>query len=123
MNIRKQLASLIRGKVPQGWTVYDYGVTPENPIKPVLVVRQSRIIRTPSAPRLYRDTDFTVSLVEPGLDPSKVEDALDVDVDTLIDILEEIDLPGLIWGEALRVTFEDRFHGYEITATITNAKD
>ena len=123
-NIRRDLATALKEVLPKAWEIHANGIVPDNPLKPVIIIKQSTITRTPQAPRLYRDITFTVSLVEPGLAPDKVEDALDVDVDILIDALEDINFPGLIWQEAQRVVFNnERFHGYDITATITTEKD
>ena len=122
MNTRIDLADKIRAEVPATWTVIPYGVELENPLMPHVVVRQVSVARNAGAPRLYRDTGFTVALVEPGLAPDKVETALDDDVEILLDVLERIDIPGLIWTGADRVTFEGRFHGYEIHALITDER-
>ena len=122
-NMRTILADLLRAELPTKWDVYDHGVSLENPLKPVVVVRQTSLGRTPGAPRLYRDAGLTVGLVEPGLDLAKLEDALDDDLDTLLDALEAVDLPGLIWTGADRATFDERFQGYEVSATITYEKD
>lgn len=125
MSLRNDLADAIRAHadLPKGWTVYAWGHLPENPLSPFVSVRQTTVKPTPQAPRLYRETAFSVALVNPLTDPERVEDALDADVETLIDILDSLDFPGLRWEEAQRSMFEARFHGYDITVTITNGKD
>ena len=122
MNTRIDLADKIRAEVPETWTVLPYGIELENPLTATVVVRQVSVARNAGAPRLYRDTGFTVGLVEPGLAPDKVETALDDDLELLLDVLDRIDIPGLIWSAADRVTFDSRFHGYEIHALITDER-
>ena len=122
-NVRTLLADELRELLPPSWVVFNHGVELDNPMKPTVLVRQSTLARTPGAPRLYRDAGMTVALVEPGLDAEKVEDALDLDVATLIDALEAVPIPGLVWSDAQRVTFNDRFQGYDIHLTITTEKD
>ena len=122
-NVRKLLAELLAVDLPAGWVVIDHGTDLDNPMKPTIVVRQTTMTRTPGQPRMYRDLGFTVGLVEPGLDPQKLEDALDADVAILIDVLEKIPMPGLTWQDALRVTFDSKLAGYDIHLTITTEKD
>jgi hypothetical protein len=123
MNVRKLLAGKLSEELPGTWVVFAYGLELENPMKPTVVVRQTSTKRTPGAPRLYRDAGFNVALVEPGLDAAKVEDALDYDLNVLIDALEAINIPGLVWEDAQRTTFAPGLHGYDIHLTITTEKD
>ena len=123
MNIRKDLAAQLREKLPDDWTVLDVGVALENPLRPVVVIRQQDVKRNAGAPRKYRDKGFVVALVEPGLAVDLVEDALDDDVVLLLDALEDLPMPGLIWTEAERVTFQGRFAGYDVHVTITTEKE
>lgn len=122
-SIRTQLAVKLGEHLPHAWTIYNYGATPTNPRDPVVVVRQRNVRITPGAPRLYRDTDFSIALIVPEIDPKKVENALEESLEALLDSLDELDMDGLIWTGAERVTFEDKFHGYDITATVTNQKE
>jgi hypothetical protein len=122
-NVRVLLADLLRPQLPPSWVVIPHGVTLENPQHQTVVVRGTTLVRTPGAPRLYRDAGFTVGLVEPGLDLALLEDQLDEDVALLIDALEAIDMPGLVWGDAQRVTFDSKLHGWDIHLTITTEKD
>ena len=123
MNVRTLLADQLRAALPPKWDVIDHGVTLENPTKPVVVVKQTNAAKNPGAPRMYRDFTFTLGLVEPGLDVDKVEDALDADLDLVLDALDTLEIPGLLWTGADRVTFDSRFHGYEIHVNITTEKD
>ena len=127
MNIRIELARLIREGLDaagsKSWTVFPHGITLDNPLSSVVVIRQTSLKRTPGAPRLYQDVTLLVALVEPGLDPAKVEDALDTDLDTLVDVLESVPMPGLIWTSADRALYDDRFNGYDIAVTITTERD
>lgn len=125
MSIRTEFADAItnHADIPPKWRVYPYGYVPDNATAPIIVVRQTSIARNKTRPRTVQDTGFTVALVEPAIDPRRVEDDLDADIDTLIDILETLAFPGLVWTGAQRVTFENRFHGYDVTVTITTEKE
>ena len=123
MNIRVDVANKLRDALPGSWLVVDHATALDNPQAPVILVRQMTVARHPGAPRLYREVGFTIALVEPGLAPDKVENALDADIELVIDALETIDVPGLVWTGADRVTFDDRFHGYDIAVTVTTEKE
>ncbi|WNM25241.1 hypothetical protein [Demequina capsici] len=125
MSLRTDLAAAISAHAvkPKAWKVYAWAYSPDNLSAPAVVVRQGKTTKNTRNPRLYRDTEFMVGLMVPGLDPEKVEDDLDVGSETLLDILEAIDFPGLVWSEGNRVKFDDKFHGYDVTVTITNTKE
>lgn len=125
MSLRKQLATAIQDHAdrPRRWKVYPYAFSPDQLEAPIVIVRQGRTIKNRANPRRCRDTDFQVGLVLPGLDPEKVEDALEEGSELLIDIIESLAIDGLVWSEGTRVTFDDRFHGYDLTVTITNEKE
>ena len=122
-NARHELANALREALPPKWLVLNYWPTLDNPDRVTILVRQSALVRTPGAPRLYRDVTVNVGLVEPGLDPALVEDALDEDLELLIDALESIPIDGLRWEGASRSVFQDRWQGYDVTTTITTEKD
>ena len=121
--VRTDVANKLRELLPAKWLIIDHAVALDNPINPVILVRQMSLARTAGGPRQYRDAALTIALVEPGFDVAQVERALDDDVELLVDALETIDIPGLIWTGADRVTFDDRFHGYDVHVTVTIGKD
>lgn len=121
-SIRELLADALTEVLPD-WRVYAYRTVPTNPRKPVLIVRQGNVRPTPQAPRLARDTDFSIALLVPETDPAKVEGAVEDALDVLLDALDALPMPGLIFQEAQRATFDDKFQGYDVTLTITNAKE
>lgn len=125
MSIRKDLAAAIRNhdELPPKWDVRDFSGPLGNIQAPVVIVRQMGVQRTPGAPRLYRDTDFDIALIEPGLDPERIEDALDNDLELLLDIIEDLDYPGLVLKESTRAIFDAEFHGYDTVVTVTNEKE
>lgn len=119
MGLRTDFTDALRAALPPTWKVYGYGPMLDNPQHVTLICRQKRVEPTKGAPRRYRDAGFTIALVEPGIDPLKVEDALDNDVETLLDALEALPFPGLQFESAERVLFDNRFHGYDVAVTIT----
>jgi len=123
VSIRTELAAAIRAssQLPARWTVKEYESTPANLTAPRVQVSQAEIRPNAQAPRIWRDTDFQVAVLVPELDPAKVEDAVEDAVETLLDILEA--MPGLVWSDAKRAKFDDKFHGYAVTVTITNEKE
>lgn len=123
MQIRKALAAALKPALPKGWRVIAHPEVPANPRGPVVVMRSSTVAKHPGAPRLYRTQGLTLGLLVPELDPAKAEDALDDAIDVLIDALEAVAFPGLLWSEATRVKFDDRFHGYDVAVTITTEKE
>lgn len=128
VNIRKHLAQLIKDHAdfPAAWSVSPFSYIPDELDAPKVMVKQKTVEKTPGAPRTFWDVGFELVLLEPGLDPKPLEDALDRDIETLIDLIESIaktDLNGLTWSNAERSTFEERFEGYNITLTITTTKE
>lgn len=125
MSIRKDLAAAIKAHpdCPKKWSVRAFSGPLGNPQSPIVIVRQKSVQRTPQAPRLYRDTDFDIALIEPGLDPERIEDALDNDLELLLDIIEDLDYPGLVLKESTRAIFDAEFHGYDTVVTVTNEKE
>lgn len=125
VSIRKGLAAAIKAHpdCPKKWDVKAYSGEIGNIQAPVVIVRQTGVQRNPGAPRLYRDTDFDIALIEPGLDPERTEDALDNDIETLLDILEALDFDGLVLKESARVMFDGAYHGYDTKVTVTNEKE
>lgn len=123
MHIRKEIAKALRLKLPKGWRVIEFPAVPANPSQPVIIMRSSTIAKTPGAPRRYRTRGYMLGLIVPELDPEKAEDALDDAIETLVNALEEVDFPGLLWSEATRAKFDDRFQGYDVPVNITTQKE
>jgi hypothetical protein len=126
VSIRKELAQAIRDHeaLPSTWKVIATQAVPQNPRQPYVFLYQSAVEPSPAAPNQWRLESFTVGLVEPSLDPEKVEDALDDDTEIVMDILESLPIPGLKWSEGKRVTFFDNaFHGFQFNLTVTTEKD
>jgi len=120
MGARQYLAAALKAAVPKTWDVIEFPTDLENPRHVTVVIRPTSVKRTKGAPRMFRDEDFSLALVEPGLDSAQVETALEASLNILLEILDGIDI--LVWIDATRATYNGRFSGYDITITITTEK-
>lgn len=122
MSLRTQLVEAIKAHedLPKGWKVQGFLSIPDNPTKPVLIVRQESLTRTPQAPKDFYDFSFLVTLIVPEQDQEKAEESLDTAVETVLDILES--LSNVRWSEATRVLFES-FNAFDFTITVTQRRE
>lgn len=64
------------------------------------------------------EMDFSIEVMTPAGSTIAAEDALDVALDSVLLSLERI--PGVLWSEAARTNFEDKYFGYKLSVSLTS---
>lgn len=89
-----------------------------------VVLRQQTVAKGPT--KGLWDTTFELVLLSSIRDPDKVDDALEDDLEALLETLDALPQQGLRWTEAERGTFatgpDTEWHGYSVPLTYTNRK-
>jgi hypothetical protein len=62
--------------------------------------------------------DFFIEVMTPAGTTIAAEDALDVALDSVLLSLERI--PGVLWSEAARTNFDDKYFGYKLSVNLTS---
>lgn len=95
------------------WIYFPEQVTPGHP---VVAIYRERLDKGQGALGHHLKLDIFVSLTDGADAESEAEDALD---DVLVSLQR---IAGCTWTEAVRVTFDQAFTGYTVTATM-HSKD
>lgn len=64
------------------------------------------------------EMDFSIEVMTPQGTTVAAEDALDVALDSVLLSLERI--PGVLWSEAVRTNFDDKYFGYKLSVNLTS---
>lgn len=120
-SLRQDLDAALKPVLPTKWKLYGYADEIDPPLHPVVMIRQSKVERSPAAPSGIWQHTIAVFVMVPQTDPERAEDALDNALDTLIECIEDLSFPGLTWTGAERVT-AGNLPAYEISLTITTAR-
>lgn len=115
MSVRSELAAHFKANLPTTFTVWGYArdavIT-----GPTVLLWQNRV--EPFAPAPDGGAAYSVELTCWVLtqieDIGKADDALDASLDLVLDVWNGLG-EGL-WESAERLTLDDRYHGYKITA-------
>lgn len=103
------------------WRVETGQAVPANLEAPFVLVTLKGWEPTPEAPRLYWTSEFVCSLFTPEQDPAKRADIFEDGGADLVEILEGLKYPGLIWTAVENVQYDGR-PALDVTLTITNGK-
>ena len=118
MSVRSELAVALVGALPPTWRMIDTGENIEPP--PATIPAVLQLMRTDVAPGLtqaLRAHEYTLQLMEPHLTGVSGEDALDENLDTVLDALET--LPAVEFLRAERGTWpRDVYPSYAIALRV-----
>lgn len=122
VNIREFVVSTLKPLLPSDWRWYAYGTNLDTLSTPVAMLRLRSIERNPANPQGSRIAEFTLTIIEPKVDPATREDALD---EKLIDLLDAIDeIPQLAWSTAEQGLADAGSHlGFDITLKLPFSKE
>ena len=112
MSVRTTLAAHFRDSLPPIWQVIGYPSDVDGVSRPTLMLWQSEVRKLPAAPSQYEVT-VELRVVTPVESPHKADDALDLLLEQVLDVLEQH--PAVLWDSAERIALFDRFPAYKIT--------
>ena len=123
MTVRALLAAALTAELPATWRVIAWADSLDrvDPNRPVVMLYRNRVTPT-NAGFKTREHEITVWLLEPRANPGAADDALDANLDRLLEAVDTI--PGVRWTEAERGVWAEAFHGYKLTTfLITSQKE
>jgi hypothetical protein len=125
--IRTDVADALEGALSVSnldWVVKSGRTAPREVKKVTLLLRQASIDKL--SVRQVQQTTFELFLLHPGKNPDTIDDLLEPLVEELLDLLDALPFPGLIWTHAERVIFtvssEVEYHGYKVDLTVSHTK-
>lgn len=120
-DIRKWVLDSIKPTLPNRFKLVPYVNDAEQISTPTCFLVVDEITRTPEAPKVGRDVDYILYLVEPKTEPGRADDAIDNELFTLLDALD--DTKSVYWTKATRATWAESNPAYQITLRALIQKD
>lgn len=123
MSVRNDLAVQLRAKLlpKRKYNVVAYERNLDVLTGVTIMLKQSRIEKSPVAPMSKLLTTFTLTVITPQTDTVKAEDELDEQVGLVCLALDS--LTWLKWTDATKVLFNDSNLAYDITVEVTSTKE
>lgn len=123
MSLRSELIAALKPLLPAKTKLVDIprSIDGLESGRPVIMVYRENVTKAPNGIGTYFNS-FALWIVNPGADPSRAEDALDVLLDQVIEALDT--LKWLNWTNAERSVFGDnQAPAYKITLQLVSEKD
>jgi len=121
-NPRLWLEAQLKPVLPKTWKLIPYEREMDSLSAVTVMFSMKSISRFPQAPKTHRLVEYVLKVIEPRIDPDKVNDLLDKELADLLDAIDEIQ--NLTWETAERGLANDRAnHAFEITLTFPYQKD
>jgi hypothetical protein len=120
LSIRQYVIDQIKDLLPKTWVFQPAGNTPEVVTKPTVVLTIQTVERNKANPMGARLVSYTLTLIEPTLDPSKASEALDDKLLALLDALDEAvrtKSSAIVWESASRGLSNGNI-GYDISIQV-----
>jgi hypothetical protein len=121
MTARDEVVAALQTVVPSGIEVIAYSRDIDQPAKPTVMVRVDRVRPVPES-REVRRYGFALILITPKTTAGPADDELD---GLLEDVLHAVEssTDGLVWTQATRANYEDRFPAYQIELDVITQKE
>lgn len=123
MSVRSELAAALKPLLPAKTKIIDSprSIDGLEANKPVVMLYRETVEKAPNAIGDYFNT-FAIWVISPGIDPVRAEDALDDQLDDLIQALDQISW--LNWQSAERSVFGDnQAPAYKVKLTVVTNKE
>lgn len=120
MTPREALVDALTPLLPDSWKIVDSERGIDVGTNVSVLLKQQRFRRLGVAPLAFHSIDFVVTCVSPHEDFGKAEDQLDDAANELIHALDE---SGILWTEATKVLFADKYIAYDITLELESKKE
>jgi hypothetical protein len=122
MRTREQFMGYLKPLIPETWSTFDYPAQLDNLSKVTLSLGQSKVRRSPSAPKGWDDANLTLTVISPNIDPQHGENTLEDALDTTLSALEKITGISFVIGDADRRVYRDKFPCYDIEITLPTTR-
>lgn len=105
---------------PRGYIVRPYPWAPNGAEPDKTYVSVYRTVTEPAANRQgARRHELHVAVMSSHQDPARADEALDVALDAVLDVLDTDDqLRGLAWSEARRTVIADTYPAFDVTSEV-----
>jgi hypothetical protein len=118
---RNTLVTLLTPLLPAGWKIVRTEEALDKAVKPVVILKQSRIQKSEVAPLGWHEIFFTVTVLSPLENRTRAEDQLDTLVNTTIHAIDECE--SLLWTSAEKVLVSEKYIGYDINLSLVSKKE
>jgi hypothetical protein len=114
--VRKYVIDAIKPLLPKSWRFIEQQQNLDTIDQVTVILILQDIAPAPAAPRGALLARYTLTLIEPKVDPARAEKALD---DLILELVQALaGVPNLVWTTATRALFGEN-QAYDITLEVT----